>query len=99
MIYKYFPENSCQKKILKTILLLKIATPADAALMMHLGVDGIFVGSGIFESSDPDKMAKAICLATTYYNDYNKLTDACDLSGIPMMGIGENEVENRYELR
>lgn len=76
-----------------------IATPADAALMMHLGVDGIFVGSGIFESSNPNKMAKAICLATTYYNDYNKLIDACDLSGIPMIGIGENQVENRYELR
>ena len=47
-----------------------IATPADAALMMHLGVDGIFVGSGIFDSSEPEQMAKAICLATTYYNDF-----------------------------
>jgi pyridoxal 5'-phosphate synthase pdxS subunit len=60
-----------------------------------LGVDGIFVGSNIFESSDPDKMAKAICLATTYYNDYNKVTDACDLSGISMIDISEN----KYELR
>jgi pyridoxal 5'-phosphate synthase pdxS subunit len=46
-----------------------IATPADAALVMQLGVDGIFVGSGIFKSSNPLKVAKAIVMATTYYND------------------------------
>ena len=46
-----------------------IATPADAALMMQLGVDGVFVGSGIFKSGDPQKRAKAIVEATTFYND------------------------------
>jgi len=46
-----------------------IATPADAALMMQLGCDGIFVGSGIFKSGDPAKRAKAIVAATTYFND------------------------------
>jgi pyridoxal 5'-phosphate synthase pdxS subunit len=46
-----------------------IATPADAALMMHLGMDGVFVGSGIFKSSDPEKRARAIVEAVTHYND------------------------------
>lgn len=50
-----------------------IATPADAALMMQLGAQTVFVGSGIFKSSDPEKRAKAIVLATTYYNDPDKL--------------------------
>ena len=50
-----------------------IATPADAALMMQLGSEGVFVGSGIFKSSDPEKRAKAIVLATTYYNDLRYL--------------------------
>ena len=61
-----------------------IATPADAALMRYLGVDGIFVGSGIFESSNPEKMANAICLANTYYNDYTKLIEASENSSTPM---------------
>jgi len=61
-----------------------IATPADAALMMNLGVDGIFVGNGIFDLSEPNKMAHAICLATIYYNDYSKLIQACELLDIPM---------------
>ena len=46
-----------------------IATPADAALMMQLGCDGVFVGSGIFKSENPQKRAEAIVKATTYYND------------------------------
>ena len=50
-----------------------IATPADAALMMHLGVDGVFVGSGIFKSGNPEARAKAIVLATTHYNDFKIL--------------------------
>ena len=64
-----------------------IATPADAALMMHLGCDGIFVGSGIFKSGDPAKRAKAIVAATTYYQDAKLLGEiSCDL-GEAMVGI------------
>src|SRR5512140_2538883 len=52
-----------------------IATPADAALMMQLGVDGVFVGSGIFKSSDPARRARAIVMATTHYNDPKIIAD------------------------
>jgi pyridoxal 5'-phosphate synthase pdxS subunit len=52
-----------------------IATPADAALMMQLGADGVFVGSGIFKSSNPALMAKAIVQATTHYNDAKMLAE------------------------
>lgn len=64
-----------------------IATPADAALMMHLGVDGIFVGSGIFKSGDPVKRAKAIVLATTNYNDPQMLAEISKNLGEAMSGI------------
>ena len=64
-----------------------IATPADAALMMHLGCDGIFVGSGIFKSGDPVKRAKAIVAATTYYNDPKLLGEISRDLGEAMVGI------------
>ena len=64
-----------------------IATPADAALMMQLGVDGVFVGSGIFKSGDPAKRAKAIVEATTYYNDPEKLAKISEDLCEPMVGI------------
>lgn len=64
-----------------------IATPADAALMMQLGVDGIFVGSGIFKSADPVARAKAIVLATTHYNDPKILAEISKDLGEPMTGI------------
>lgn len=64
-----------------------IATPADAALMMQLGVDGIFVGSGIFKSGDPVKRAKAIVLATTNYNDPQMLAEISKDLGEAMSGI------------
>jgi len=64
-----------------------IATPADAALMMQLGVDGIFVGSGIFKSGDPIKRAKAIVLATTHYNDMKILAEVSKDLGEAMSGI------------
>jgi pyridoxal 5'-phosphate synthase pdxS subunit len=64
-----------------------IATPADAALMMQLGCDGVFVGSGIFKSGDPQKRAKAIVQATTYYNDPLKLAEISEDLGEPMVGI------------
>lgn len=64
-----------------------IATPADAALMMQLGVDGVFVGSGIFKSGDPVKRAKAIVEATTFYNDPAKLAKISEDLGEAMVGI------------
>ena len=64
-----------------------IATPADAALMMHLGCDGVFVGSGIFKSGDPVKRAKAIVAATTYYKDPKVLAEISRDLGEAMVGI------------
>ena len=62
-----------------------VATPADAALLMQLGCEGVFVGSGIFKSSDPEKLARAIVEATTHYDDAETLlkvsTDLGDLMG------------------
>ena len=63
-----------------------IATPADAALMMQLGVDGVFVGSGIFKSGDPAKRAAAIVRATTHYNDAHILAEVSRNLGEPMVG-------------
>ncbi|MFN2197374.1 MAG: pyridoxal 5'-phosphate synthase lyase subunit PdxS [Anaerolineales bacterium] len=63
-----------------------IATPADAALMMQLGVDGVFVGSGIFKSGDPAKRAQAIVKATTHYNDPAILAEVSRNLGEPMVG-------------
>jgi len=64
-----------------------IATPADAALMMQLGCDGIFVGSGVFKSADPAKRARAIVDATTYYKDAQKLAEVSENLGEAMSGI------------
>lgn len=64
-----------------------IATPADAALMMQLGCDGVFVGSGIFKSGDPAKRAKAIVAATTYFNDAKVLAEVSKDLGEAMVGI------------
>lgn len=76
-----------------------IATPADAALMMQLGSDGVFVGSGIFKSDNPEKRAKAIVLATTYYNDPVKLAEVSEDIGGAMSGINANEVQVKYAQR
>lgn len=64
-----------------------VATPADAALMMQLGADGVFVGSGIFKSQNPEKFAKAIVQATTYYDDYPHLVELSKGLGEAMKGI------------
>lgn len=64
-----------------------VATPADAALMMELGADGVFVGSGIFKSDNPEKFARAIVEATTHYKDYKLLVEISKDLGIPMKGI------------
>jgi pyridoxal 5'-phosphate synthase pdxS subunit len=64
-----------------------VATPADAALMMQLGCDGVFVGSGIFKSGDPAKRARAIVQAVTHYNDPNVLAEVSQDLGEAMVGI------------
>lgn len=64
-----------------------VATPADAALMMHLGADGVFVGSGIFKSDSPEKFARAIVEATTHYTDFSKIAELSKDIGTPMKGI------------
>lgn len=78
-----------------------IATPADAALMMQLGCDGVFVGSGIFKSSDPAKRAKAIVAAVTHYNDFKVLADISrDLGeAMPGMEISSIAPEQRMQER
>ena len=70
-----------------------VATPADAALMMRLGAEGVFVGSGIFKSGDPEKRAKAIVKAVTNYNDPSVLAEVSMNLGEAMVGINENEIE------
>ncbi len=64
-----------------------IATPADAALVMQLGAEAVFVGSGIFKSDDPEARAKAIVKAATYYNDPARLLEASEELGIAMFGL------------
>ena len=70
-----------------------VATPADAALMMQLGAEGVFVGSGIFKSGDPVKRAKAIVQAVTNFNDPKKLAELSEDLGEAMVGINEHEIE------
>ncbi|MCD6142043.1 pyridoxal 5'-phosphate synthase lyase subunit PdxS [Candidatus Bipolaricaulota bacterium] len=69
-----------------------IATPADAALMMQLGADGVFVGSGIFKSADPERRARAIVQATTHYNDPKVLAEVSTGLGEAMPGIAIEEI-------
>jgi len=76
-----------------------IATPADAALMMQLGSEGVFVGSGIFKSDDPAKRARAIVLATTYYNDPEKLAEVSTDLGGAMSGVSAEEIQTQYSQR
>lgn len=75
-----------------------IATPADAALMMQLGVDGVFVGSGIFKSGDPQKRAKAIVEATTFYNDPEKLAKISENLGEAMVGIEIDTIPQEQQI-
>mgnify|MGYP000901343617 CR=1 FL=1 len=70
-----------------------IATPADAALMMCLGAEGVFVGSGIFKSGNPEKRAKAIVKATENYQDPAVLAEVSKDLGEAMVGINEDEIE------
>ncbi len=70
-----------------------VATPADAALMMQLGAEGVFVGSGIFKSGDPAKRAAAIVKAVTNYNDSKMIAELSEDLGEAMVGINENEIK------
>ena len=70
-----------------------VATPADAALMMQLGAEGVFVGSGIFKSGNPEKRARAIVQAVTNYNDPKRLAELSEDLGEAMVGINAEEIE------
>jgi pyridoxal 5'-phosphate synthase pdxS subunit len=70
-----------------------VATPADAALMMQLGAEGVFVGSGIFKSGNPEKRAQAIVKAVTNFNDHKLLAELSEDLGEAMVGINEQEIE------
>ncbi len=78
-----------------------VATPADAALMMELGADGVFVGSGIFKSESPEKYAKAIVQATTHYQDYELIGKLSKELGAAMKGLDINSLslEERMQER
>lgn len=78
-----------------------VATPADAALMMQLGMDGVFVGSGIFKSGNPAKRASAIVKAVTHFNDPKILAEVSEDLGEPMVGINCDSLneKERYEKR
>jgi pyridoxal 5'-phosphate synthase pdxS subunit len=75
-----------------------IATPADAALMMQIGVDGVFVGSGIFKSGDPARRAKAIVQATTHFDNPEILAEVSENLGEPMVGISVSSLAESEQL-
>ena len=75
-----------------------VATPADAALMMQLGADGVFVGSGIFKSGDPEKRGRSIVKAVTHYNDPKIIAEVSKDLGEPMVGIGVSTLREEQLL-
>ncbi len=75
-----------------------VATPADAALMMHLGAEAVFVGSGIFKSENPAKRARAVVEAVTFYQDPCKLAEISRNLGAPMTGIGMDDLPTDQRL-
>ena len=76
-----------------------IATPADAALVMQLGAEAVFVGSGIFKSDDPEARARAIVKAATYYNDPKKLLEASEELGMGMPGLDVSKMDESELLQ
>jgi pyridoxal 5'-phosphate synthase pdxS subunit len=76
-----------------------IATPADASLMMQLGAESVFVGSGIFKSGDPARRAKAIVEATTHYQDPEVLARVSENLGEPMVGIDISRLDESELLQ
>jgi pyridoxal 5'-phosphate synthase pdxS subunit len=106
----YGKENGASVEILKQIREAKrlpvvnfaaggVATPADAALMMLLGVDGVFVGSGIFKSKEPEKMGRAIVEAVLHYDDPDKLVKISEDIGVAMEGQDVEELETKLQER
>jgi pyridoxal 5'-phosphate synthase pdxS subunit len=75
-----------------------VATPADAALMMELGADGVFVGSGVFKSENPEKFGRAIVQATTHFKDYALLAELSKGLGEPMKGIDLNTLRDEERM-
>jgi pyridoxal 5'-phosphate synthase pdxS subunit len=75
-----------------------ISTPADAALVMQLGAEGVFVGSGIFKAEDPARMANAIVQATTFFDDAAKIAEVSKGLGAPMRGIALEEIPDEERL-
>jgi len=76
-----------------------VATPADAALMMQLGMDGVFVGSGIFKSGDPAKRAKAIVMAVTHYNNPEVLAKVSEDLGEAMVGLNSEQIVQKWSIK
>lgn len=76
-----------------------VATPSDAALMMHLGADGVFVGSGIFKSDNPEKFGRAIVQATTHFTDYALIAEVSKNLGTPMKGIEISKLEASQRMQ
>jgi pyridoxal 5'-phosphate synthase pdxS subunit len=76
-----------------------VATPADAALMMQLGCDGVFVGSGIFKSGDASKRAKAIVQAVTHYNDPKVLATVSEDLGEAMVGLNVSSMDAKDKMQ
>ncbi|PWB70909.1 pyridoxal 5'-phosphate synthase lyase subunit PdxS [candidate division GN15 bacterium] len=76
-----------------------VATPADAALCMYLGAEAVFVGSGIFKSSNPEKRAKAIVSATTHWQDYGLIAEYSHGLGEPMKGIAADTIPTEHQLQ
>jgi pyridoxal 5'-phosphate synthase pdxS subunit len=76
-----------------------VATPADAALMMQLGCDGVFVGSGIFKSGDASKRAKAIVQAVTHYNDPKVLAEVSEDLGEAMVGLNVASMDAKDKMQ
>jgi pyridoxal 5'-phosphate synthase pdxS subunit len=76
-----------------------VATPADAALMMQLGMDGVFVGSGIFKSGDPAKRAKAIVMAVTHFNNPEILAKVSEDLGEAMVGLNTEQIVQKWSIK
>ncbi len=76
-----------------------VATPADASLCMHLGAEAVFVGCGIFKSSNPEKRAKAIVAATTHWQDYAIIAEHSHGLGEPMKGIAAESIPTEHQLQ
>lgn len=96
-LVKYVSVNGCLPVV--NFAAGGISTPADAALMMQLGCDGLFVGSGIFKSGNPEKRAQAIVKATTYYDNSDIVAEVSENLGEPMVGIDINDLNTEYASR